>query len=201
MALSSHIPNFDERALTQRFQAVATWRSISIAIRVTLAFDLNGAGRKPNKPSYQWLWFVGDCGRQVAKRLERTAGQFKRLGSLGFWGQLVCTVVSAVILAFSVVITGQPTAPVSIYLTAGGIAAAFVSVFWSFGYIRLAQKLRDTIGNPTRVPFTSFSNSPLSVHHYKPMSNQFHCKVATPMSTYIKYLLIGLLPCTANLQE
>jgi len=88
----------------------------------------------------------------VAKRLERTAGQFKRLGSLGFWGQLVCTVVSAVILAFSVVITGQPTAPASIYLTAGGIAAAFVSVFWSFGYIRLAQKLRDTIGNPTRAP-------------------------------------------------
>jgi hypothetical protein len=92
---------------------------------------------------------------QVAKRLERTAGQFKRLGSLGFWGQLVCTVVAAVILAFSVVITGQATSPVSIYLTAAGIAAAFLSVFWSFGYIRLAQKLRDTIGNPTKVPTTS----------------------------------------------
>jgi len=89
---------------------------------------------------------------QVARRLERTAGHFKRFGSLGFWGQLVCTVVAAVILAFSVVITGQATSPVSIYLTAGGIAAAFLSVFWSFGYIRLAQKLRETIGTPTKAP-------------------------------------------------
>ena len=88
---------------------------------------------------------------QVVKRLERTAGHFKRLGSLGFWGQLVCTVVAAVILAFSVVITGQVTSPVSTYLTAGGIAAAFLSVFWSFGYIRLAQKLRETVGNPSKV--------------------------------------------------
>jgi amino acid transporter len=92
---------------------------------------------------------------QVAKRLERTAGYFKRLGSLGFWGQLVCTVVAAVILAFSVVITGQATSPVSTYLTGGGIAAAFLSVFWSFGYIRLAQKLRETVGNPSKVCITS----------------------------------------------
>jgi hypothetical protein len=89
---------------------------------------------------------------QVAKRLERTAGYFKRLGSLGFWGQLVCSVVAAVILAFSVVISGQATSPVSTYLTTGGIAAAFLSVFWSFGYIRLAQKLRETVGNPSKAP-------------------------------------------------
>lgn len=104
---------------------------------------------------------------QVAKRLERTAGYFKRLGSLGFWGQLVCTVVAAVILAFSVVITGQATSPVSIYLTAGGIAAAFLSVFWSFGYIRLAQKLRETVDNPSKVNYY-FQNLPLDsalVHH------------------------------------
>lgn len=96
---------------------------------------------------------------QVAKRLERTAGYFKRLGNLGFWGQLVCTVVAAVILAFSVVITGQATSPVSTYLTAGGIAAAFLSVFWSFGYIRLSQRLRDTINDPTKVfhNFITFS--------------------------------------------
>ncbi len=90
-------------------------------------------------------------GTQVAKRLERTAGYFRRLGNLGFWGQLICTVVSAVILAFSIVITGQATSPVSIYLTAGGIAAAFLSVFWSFGYIRLSHQLRETIDDPTKV--------------------------------------------------
>lgn len=114
------------------------------------------AGEAPRVGAYEKDAFANETEAQkiahVAKRLERTAGQFKRLGSLGFWGQLVCTVVAAVILAFSVVITGQATSPVSIYLTAAGIAAAFLSVFWSFGYIRLAQKLRDTIDNPTKAP-------------------------------------------------
>ncbi|KAL1296060.1 hypothetical protein HN51_056830 [Arachis hypogaea] len=89
---------------------------------------------------------------QVSKRLEKTARYFKRLGSLGFWGQLVCTVVAAVILSFSVVVTGKVTSPATFYATAGGIAAAFISVFWSFGYIRLSEKLRRTASDPTKAP-------------------------------------------------
>ncbi|KAL3693837.1 hypothetical protein R1sor_007488 [Riccia sorocarpa] len=89
---------------------------------------------------------------QVSKRLERTAGYFRRLGSLGFWGQLVCTVVSAIILAFSIVVSGAATAPVTLYLTTAGIVAAFLSVFWSFGYMRLSQRLRATIDDPTKAP-------------------------------------------------
>ncbi|XP_015892779.2 protein TIC 21, chloroplastic [Ziziphus jujuba] len=89
---------------------------------------------------------------QVAKRLENTSRYFKRLGSLGFWGQLVCTVVAAVILSFSVVITGKVSSPATFYATAGGIAAAFVSVFWSFGYIRLSEKLRKTANDPSKAP-------------------------------------------------
>ncbi|KAL2324228.1 hypothetical protein Fmac_023286 [Flemingia macrophylla] len=89
---------------------------------------------------------------QVAKRLEKTARYFKRLGSLGFWGQLVCTVVAAVILSFSVVITGKVTSPATFYATAGGIVAAFISVFWSFGYIRLSEKLQRTANDPTKAP-------------------------------------------------
>lgn len=89
---------------------------------------------------------------QVAKRLEKTARHFKRLGSLGFWGQLVCTIVSAVILSFSVVVTGKVTSPATFYATAGGIAAAFISVFWSFGYIRLSERLRRTANDPTKAP-------------------------------------------------
>lgn len=88
---------------------------------------------------------------QVSKRLENTSRHFKRLGSLGFWGQLVCTVVAAVILAFSAVVTGKITSPVTFYSTAGGIVAAFVSVFWSFGYIRLSDKLRRTASDPAKV--------------------------------------------------
>ncbi|XP_074579967.1 protein TIC 21, chloroplastic-like [Curcuma longa] len=89
---------------------------------------------------------------QVSKRLENTSRYFKRLGSLGFWGQLVCTAVSAVILSFSLVVTGKVTSPVTFYTTAGGIVAAFISVFWSFGYIRLSERLRRTANDPAKAP-------------------------------------------------
>lgn len=89
---------------------------------------------------------------QVSKRLENTSRYFRRLGSFGFWGQLVCTVVSAVIISFSTVITGKVTSPVTFYATAGGIAAAFVSVFWSFGYIRISERLRRTANDPAKAP-------------------------------------------------
>ncbi|KAF5745592.1 hypothetical protein HS088_TW07G01184 [Tripterygium wilfordii] len=89
---------------------------------------------------------------QVSKRLENTSRYFKRLGNLGFWGQLVCTVVSAVILSFSVVVTGKISSPATFYATGGSIAAAFISVFWSFGYIRLSDKLRKTANDPSKAP-------------------------------------------------
>ncbi|KAF7143259.1 hypothetical protein RHSIM_Rhsim05G0088400 [Rhododendron simsii] len=89
---------------------------------------------------------------QVSKRLESTSRYIKRLGSFGFWGQLVCTVVAAVILSFSVVVTGKITSPATFYATSGGIAAGFISVFWSFGYIRLADKLRKTATDPSKAP-------------------------------------------------
>lgn len=87
----------------------------------------------------------------MAKRLENTARYLRRLGTLGFWGQLVCSVVSAVILAFSVAISGSPTSQATFYATAGGIVAAFLSVFWSFGYIRLAERLRSTVNDLSKV--------------------------------------------------
>ncbi|CAM8907027.1 unnamed protein product [Rhodiola kirilowii] len=89
---------------------------------------------------------------QVARRLENTARYFRRLGSLGFWGQLVCTLVSATILSFSVVVTGKVTSPATFYATAGGIVAAFISVFWSFGYIRLSERLKRTANDPSKAP-------------------------------------------------
>ncbi|XP_073142425.1 protein TIC 21, chloroplastic-like [Henckelia pumila] len=89
---------------------------------------------------------------QVSKRLKYTSRHFKRLGSFGFWGQLICSVVASVILSFSTVITGKVTSPATFYATAGGIAAAFLSVFWSFGHIRLADKLRRTADNPSKAP-------------------------------------------------
>ncbi|MCO5575877.1 hypothetical protein L7F22_029683 [Adiantum nelumboides] len=89
---------------------------------------------------------------QVSKRLEEVGYYLKRVGTLSFWGQLVCTVVSAVILVFSVVISGTPTAQATFYLTAGGITAAFISVFWAYGYIRLSKRLRSTVHELTKAP-------------------------------------------------
>ncbi|KAK7822851.1 protein tic 21 [Quercus suber] len=78
--------------------------------------------------------------------------EFQEVWYHGFWGQLVCTVVAAVILSFSVVVTGKVSSPATFYATAGGIAAAFISVFWSFGYIRLSDKLRRTANDPSKAP-------------------------------------------------
>ncbi|PUZ74423.1 hypothetical protein GQ55_1G064200 [Panicum hallii var. hallii] len=89
---------------------------------------------------------------QVMRRLEKTARYFKNLGTFGFWSQLVCTIVSAGILSFSTVVTGKVTAPFTFYATAAGIAAAFISVFWSFGYIRLSERLRRTAKEPAKAP-------------------------------------------------
>nr|XP_043629149.1 protein TIC 21, chloroplastic-like [Erigeron canadensis] len=89
---------------------------------------------------------------QVSKRLESTSRYFKRLGGLGFWIQLVLTITSAVILSFSVVITGKISSPATFYATSGGIAAAFLSAFWSFGHIRLSDTLRKTANNPSKAP-------------------------------------------------
>jgi len=89
------------------------------------------------------------------RRLEKTARYFKNLGTFGFWSQLVCTIVSAGILSFSTVVTGKVTAPFTFYATAAGIAAAFISVFWSFGYIRLSERLRRTAKEPDKVLFSS----------------------------------------------
>ncbi|KAJ1278262.1 hypothetical protein BS78_04G066300 [Paspalum vaginatum] len=89
---------------------------------------------------------------QVMRRLEKTSRYFKNLGTIGFWSQLVCTIVSAGILSFSTVVTGKVTAPFTFYATAAGIAAAFISVFWSFGYIRLSERLRRTAKEPAKAP-------------------------------------------------
>ncbi|KAG2613079.1 protein TIC 21, chloroplastic-like [Panicum virgatum] len=89
---------------------------------------------------------------KVSKKLEKTAQYFKNLGNLGFWSQLVCTIVSAGILTFSAVATGDATAPFTFCATSLGIVAAFISVFRSFGYIRLSERLRRTVNEPAKAP-------------------------------------------------
>nr|XP_034588959.1 protein TIC 21, chloroplastic-like isoform X3 [Setaria viridis] len=88
----------------------------------------------------------------VSKKLKKTARYFKNLGTLGFWSQLVCTTISAGILSFSAVATGDATAPFTFIATSVGIIAAFISVFRSFGYIRLSERLRRAANEPAKAP-------------------------------------------------
>jgi hypothetical protein len=89
---------------------------------------------------------------QVRKKLEKTAQYFKSLGSLGFWSHFVCTTVSAGILLFSAVAIGKATASFTFFATAIGMVAAFISVFRSYGYIRLSEMLKRTANEPSKVP-------------------------------------------------
>uniref|UniRef100_M8C0Y7 Protein TIC 21, chloroplastic n=1 Tax=Aegilops tauschii TaxID=37682 RepID=M8C0Y7_AEGTA len=50
------------------------------------------------------------------------------------------------------VVTGKVSSPFTFYTTAAGVAAAFISVFWSFGYIRLSERLRKTASAPAKAP-------------------------------------------------
>ncbi|KAF3788342.1 Uncharacterized protein EJ110_NYTH21074, partial [Nymphaea thermarum] len=136
--------------LSFRLSSSSPLRVSSPASSAPSSYSNEELEKKLAQVSFRSLLIQSDF--QVSKRLESTSRYLKRLGSLGFWGQLVCTVVAAVILSFSVVITGRVTSPVTFYCTAGGISAAFMSAFWSFGYTRLADKLRRTATDPEKAP-------------------------------------------------
>jgi len=100
------------------------------------------------------------------KALARAANAMRRVGWFSFWSQLTLSVVSAGILLFSAAFTSQarPGAQragarprrrrarprvsaqngpgVALYLTLFGVVAGLVSTFWTFGYTRLARRLR-----------------------------------------------------------
>ncbi|CAN1126293.1 Protein TIC 21, chloroplastic [Linum perenne] len=64
--------------------------------------------------------------------------------------KMICIVVAAVIFSFSIVATGKITSPVSFYTTSGGIVIAFILVFWSFGCIRLSERVWKTANDPSK---------------------------------------------------
>lgn len=81
---------------------------------------------------------------EVARlNLKNAANACRRCGWLSFWVQLILTTVAAVIILFSLAFTAQAAGPsIANYLTLFGIFMGFLSTFWSFGYMRLATKLR-----------------------------------------------------------
>ncbi|XP_034590897.1 protein TIC 21, chloroplastic isoform X2 [Setaria viridis] len=151
---SAPVPNSGFSAPSRAAAIVGTGTSSYAAGRGSLPRHLAaaaaaGAGAAPSGPSDPTPLSAED---EVSKKLEKTARYFKNLGTLGFWSQLVCTTISAGILSFSAVATGDVTAPFTFIATSVGILAAFISVFRSFGYIRLSERFRRTANEPAKAP-------------------------------------------------
>jgi hypothetical protein len=90
---------------------------------------------------------------QISKKVARTADACKKLGRFGFWGQLVLTTVSAVILVFSFLFKGITKATdAGLYFILFGICASFFTTFWSLGIVRLGDKLRKSAEQLNLVP-------------------------------------------------
>ncbi|RCV22246.1 hypothetical protein SETIT_4G205500v2 [Setaria italica] len=159
---SAPVPNSGFSAPSRAAAIVGTGTSSYAAGRGSLPRHLDaaaaaGAGAAPSGPSDPTPLSAEDEVEraklaQVSKKLEKTARYFKNLGTLGFWSQLVCTTISAGILSFSAVATGDVTAPFTFIATSVGILAAFISVFRSFGYIRLSERFRRTANEPAKAP-------------------------------------------------
>jgi hypothetical protein len=77
------------------------------------------------------------------QNLKKAAAVCQRLGWVGFWSQLTLTTVAAIIVLFSMAFTATAAGPpVATYLTLFAIITGYLSTFWSFGYTRLARRLR-----------------------------------------------------------
>eukprot|EP00798_Chlamydomonas_sp_ICE-L_P011298 gene11298-18934_t len=80
---------------------------------------------------------------QAAKlALTRATAAVKRYGWLGFWIQLTLSVISSIILLFSVAFTSASGPRSALYLTLLGILAGFLSCFWNFVYTRTGLKMQ-----------------------------------------------------------
>uniref|UniRef100_A0A383VTA3 Uncharacterized protein n=1 Tax=Tetradesmus obliquus TaxID=3088 RepID=A0A383VTA3_TETOB len=102
----------------------------------------------PQQPSYNPSSFggpdsTGKLGEAARSSLSKATQAMSRYGWIGFWVQLTLSVVSGVILLFSVAFTSQSGPKASLYLTLVGILAGFLSTFWSFGYQRLASRMQE----------------------------------------------------------
>jgi Protein of unknown function (DUF3611) len=78
--------------------------------------------------------------------VQRASRALWKVGWFTWWTQLVLTVVSAVICSFALIFPGvnarASASAAGTVLAGAGVSVAFVSLFWTYGYTRLAIKLR-----------------------------------------------------------
>jgi hypothetical protein len=80
--------------------------------------------------------------------VRRIAGNFRLVGWISFWIQVVLAVVAAGILLFASATfgsrgqTADPGTGAGLFLASAGLIAVFVSAYWAFRYTRIGGRLR-----------------------------------------------------------
>lgn len=85
--------------------------------------------------------------------IQKVAEEFKLLGWISFWGQIILGVISGVMAIVGTSVEQAGSAGLSgIPFTFGGLIALFVSAYWCFRYTRLSRQLRasDSLARPSR---------------------------------------------------
>ncbi|CAN8075081.1 unnamed protein product [Agarophyton chilense] len=83
----------------------------------------------------------------IPQGLQSASRALWRIGWVTWWLQLILTVIAAVILLFAFLFPGinvrSAASAVGFAISGAGIVFAFLSLFWTYGYTRLALWLRD----------------------------------------------------------
>jgi hypothetical protein len=85
--------------------------------------------------------------------MQRLASEFRTVGWVSFWTQVVLAVVSGVILLLAAPTVGRnPGSGLGVFLAFGGLTALGIGAYWAFRYTRLSRQLMaaDTIARPSR---------------------------------------------------
>ena len=90
---------------------------------------------------------------------EQLSRDFSRLGTLGFWIQVVLLIIPLALLLYVLVIrtpaSGGPSIGFLNYLSMGSLALLVFTTFWFSRYIGLAKKIADPSRRPTRDSVTN----------------------------------------------
>ncbi|NJN86952.1 MAG: DUF3611 family protein [Leptolyngbyaceae cyanobacterium SL_7_1] len=80
--------------------------------------------------------------------VRRVASDFRLVGVISFWTQLVLAIVSTLVLLFAIFSFntrsngGNPGTGAGLFLVICGLVALYVGAYWAFSYIRLSKRLR-----------------------------------------------------------
>jgi len=94
---------------------------------------------------------TGELGYALPPAIRRIATNFKRVGWVSLWMQIVVGVIASILFVFNALEpnSGFSSASADLFTTVG-ILAIFVSAFWGFRYVRLGRKL--STSNPDLRP-------------------------------------------------